>query len=318
MKKQSILFIAPGSHKRCFVCGDKRKKLIEIHRQTIIYALRVHKMVIRTKSRCCGHHLDKNRDLYKDQYHFIKTKPIKCDKTSIFTLQRNPLNQINGIFDQFKNMLDIDDETCRKITGWSRNQFLLFSKYINSINDTAGRTKEQLIAMYRFWLMNGNTQNTIALSKSSLNQQEISHYLSTIRKSIYSDFVPLFLGSSRPREFFIKHNNVSVITLHNLDQGDLVLIADGTYLKCEKSRNNNFQYLSYSAQKKCSLIKPFIICCPDGYIVDVYGPYGGKFNDTKIFDHIFQNDKHLKALMQPSDKTYLFLDRGELNYYIFR
>jgi hypothetical protein len=42
-----------------------------------------------------------------------------------------------------------------------------FSKYINNIRDSAGRTKEQLIAIYRYWLKKGSDQTTEAMLKSN-------------------------------------------------------------------------------------------------------------------------------------------------------
>ncbi len=47
--------------------------------------------------------------------------------------------------------------------------------------------------------------------------------------------------------------------LYDLDPSQLVLIADGTYLYCEKSENSDTQRRLYSGQKKCHLIKPFVI-----------------------------------------------------------
>ena len=175
--------------------------------------------------------------------------PVKCDRIAKERIESVLGEKKIGIFNQFRDMINLDDEVCQKVTGWTKKQFILFSKYINSVNDSAGRTLEELIALYRFWLINGCNQKTIAFTKTNSSQQEISHYLAQIRKSIYSDFVPHFLGSDKPREFYVNHNNESVRALFNLKRNQLVLIADGTYLQCEKSRNNDFQYLTYSGQK---------------------------------------------------------------------
>ena len=71
----------------------------------------------------------------------------------------------------------MDDEFCFKITRWNKKQFIKFSNYITSIYDTEGRTKEQLLALYRFWLRKGINQCTLAMFKNNASQQQVSHYL---------------------------------------------------------------------------------------------------------------------------------------------
>lgn len=306
-----FVWLVPSNHRKCFICNTNKNKikLHTINQNSIDYALIQHKILLKKCSRCCRHHLNEDGGIRNDQYDLIRSKSIKYFGYNNKIIS-DTLTTKSRIFDRFKDIDNIEDSFCKKITGWSKLQFIRFTKYITSLNDSGGRTIDELVAIYRYWLMKGIDQTTLAYSKTNTNQQQISHYLSQIRKALTNDFVPYFLGASKGREFFIAHNNISVRTLYELGNNDLVLIADGTYLRCEKSHNNQFQYLSYSGQKKCQLIKPFIICCSDGYIVDVYGPYGGKFNDSSILDHIMKNDVDLKSLMKPFSSTYLFLDRG--------
>ena len=90
-----------------------------------------------------------------------------------------------------------------------------------------------------------------------------------------------------------------VKTLHNLKQDELAVICDGTYTRLEKSSNNDFQYRSWSVQKSDSLIKPFIICCADGYIIDCYGPFQASDNDAVILKYILENDTDLLKILKP-------------------
>ena len=96
--------------------------------------------------------------------------------------------------------------------------------------------------------------------------------------------------------------------LHDLSDDQLALIADGTYLYCEKSFNNLIQRKLYSSQKKHPLIKPFVICASNGCIVDVFGPYPAVDNDAKIIADILANNKAFRELLLPNDL--LILDRG--------
>ena len=102
-----------------------------------------------------------------------------------------------------------------------------FSRHITSINESSGRTKEELIAIYRYWLFRGLDQTSLAYYRNNTSQQDISRYLSQIRCSIYKDFVPCFLGAAKDREFYLNHNNLTVKEIHRMDIDELAIIADG-------------------------------------------------------------------------------------------
>jgi hypothetical protein len=124
-------------------------------------------------------------------------------KNSIFWPKHGQLDQKYGFI--FKNLSTITEEDCFQITRWTKRQFNDFSKFINSVYDTAGRTKDQLIAIYRYWLRKGIDQSSLAMFKNDKSQQQISHYLCQIRIAINKVFVPFYLGSTKGREFFIKN-----------------------------------------------------------------------------------------------------------------
>ena len=114
--------------------------------------------------------------------------------------------------------------------GWTKKEFLKFSECITSIYNTKKRTKEQLIALYRYWLRTGVDQKTLAsLFSCKTKQQTISDYLNQIRMAIYKDFVSFFLGANKDREFYFKFNVPMLHELHDLKKDDLVVVADGTY-----------------------------------------------------------------------------------------
>ncbi|CAF0983415.1 unnamed protein product, partial [Brachionus calyciflorus] len=160
--------------------------------------------------------------------------------------------------------------------------------------------------------------NRTALLNGFLNQNGVSiedsqSFNKNCRKirrvAIYKDFVPFYLGCDKEREFFLRHNNEMVKQLFDLEHDQLAVVIDGTYTRLEKSANNKFQYSCWSGQKKDLLIKPFIICCTDGYFLDCYGPFQAFENDAKIFKYIVENDSKLRKILLPK-KTLLFIDRG--------
>jgi hypothetical protein len=163
-----------------------------------------------------------------------------------------------------------------------------------------------------YWLRKGVDQTTLAMFKNGTSQRQISHYLYQIRTAINNEFVPKYLGANKGKEFFLKHNSNTTRVLHDMDPETLAVVVDGTYTKLEKSSNNDFQYFSYSMHKKYNLIKPFIICCTDGYFIDCYGPYQARENDATIFRHVLETDEDLKILFSPKEKIIIFVDRGKL------
>jgi hypothetical protein len=146
--------------------------------------------------------------------------------------------------------------------------------------------------------------------KFETSQLQISHYLCQIRTAINIEFVPEFLGAHKGKNFFLKHNSQSVRILHDFVDNDLAITPDGTYTRLEKSANSEFQYLSYSSQKLDNLIKPFILCCADGYFIDCFGAFQASFNDAAILKYILDTDDDLKNILSPAGKIMFFLDRG--------
>ena len=111
-------------------------------------------VIIKPGLRHCGYHLN-DIGVLKDEI-FEKLPLKKIEDTSNFNGKAikillslsSVIIQESGIFDKFKNLANVDDDFCYKITQWSKNRFIKFSKYITSINDTDGRTKEQMICFY--------------------------------------------------------------------------------------------------------------------------------------------------------------------------
>lgn len=313
VKNTVMLLTASSSHSKCFICKSKDRQMTTVKKSSIEQAYTNFKILIKHHARCCVNHLDNNGQIRYDEFTKIQTKEIfylreTINKIETFVLGSREL----GIFDQFKNMANIPEKLCFEVTGWKKKEFMFFADYISSINDTAGRTKEQLIAIYRYWLKKGVSQETLSRLKSNCTQNQMHYYLKQIRIAINKDFVPYFLGAkSRKREFFLQHNNITTKILHDLDDNTLAIVVDGTYTRIEKSRNNNFQYLTFSNYKYTNLIKPFLIVCSDGYIIDCYGPFASSndSNDAAIFNYILETDKELKNILLPN-KTLVIMDRG--------
>jgi hypothetical protein len=106
----------------------------------------------------------------------------------------------------------------------------------------------------------------------------------------------------------LKHNTQISYRLLNLESSKLAVIADGTYCYIQKSSNFYFQRVTYSGQNKRHLVKPFVICCTDGYIIDIFGLYPGTLNDATIMIDILKNESSFTSLLTKGDV--FILDRG--------
>jgi len=305
---------ALSSHSACFICRERHRSLHRIKKKDVIHAYKSHKIYIKHHARVCDAHFDDDGLIRKEEFSAIPTKNIIYSQDTIKMF--DTLCQTNeSLFDQFRNIKNLEEEHCMKITNLTKRQFFEFSEFIETVYDTKHRTKHQLTALYLFWLKTGNTQKNLALSFGNFSKQrQISRFLNQIRFAIHKEFVPIFLGAQNDREFYLRFNTLMTQNIFELDPDVLVLVADGTYCKIQKSNNNDFQYKTYSGQKKDSLFKPFIICCADGYIIDCYGPFAANDNDSKILNYIIETDEELRKLLLPN-KTMFLIDRGKLRQF---
>ena len=203
--------VAFSSHQRCFICRRNDVSLHRFNSESIATAYIKHKIIILHHARCCRRHLDENGMINDNDLDLIQFlfKPFSI-QTSIMLKTMVKQLDLAGPFDKFKYFNTLDEAHCLNITGWTKDQFSLFSSYIISVNNSSSRSINQLIAIYRFWLRKGTDEASMALFKNKSSQQKISHYLKQIRKAINNDFVQHFLGAQNcTREQLISHNTVS-------------------------------------------------------------------------------------------------------------
>ena len=61
-------------------------------------------------------------------------------------------------------------------------------------------------------------------------------------------------------------------------------------------------------QKKASLCKPFTICCTDGYVLDLPGPFYANQNDASILKNVLKDPEGISKILKTGD--IFILDRG--------
>jgi hypothetical protein len=146
-------------------------------------------LFIQKDSRCCSKHFDDNGDLIYEDFFKMKKSLILFEKSPIELIDlcsaktvklTTQLDETFGIFDKFRDIASLDENVCIQIIGWNRKEFVRFSSLIENVRYSAGRTKEQLVAIYRYRSRKGLDQITLSLLKCNSSQQQISFYLATM------------------------------------------------------------------------------------------------------------------------------------------
>jgi hypothetical protein len=202
-------------------------------------------------------------------------------------------------------------------TGLSKENFkLLFNSCGPLIEETRIRNivKRDLI-LFLTKMRQEISDDILKVIFEYSSRQAVSMAIGKVLKILMHDFVPKYLGlEAITRDQYIeKHVTEFSNQLYNADNTEKVAIAtvDGTYLYIPKSSNWRVLRQSFSMHKGRHLIKPVMLTAPDGYILDVHGPYfsDSKNNDAAILIDHFNKDVHsLKTWLQPND--ILLVDRG--------
>ena len=129
---------ARSSHRKCTICNS-RLNLKSIKKSDRLTAYKKFKKLIKHETRVCIKHLDESGFLKKSEYKIIPTKSKLFDKKIKQSMDEMvDHDDCESIFDKFRNIKELSNETCKEITGWSFKQFLEFSKYINLPKKTRG------------------------------------------------------------------------------------------------------------------------------------------------------------------------------------
>lgn len=189
----------------------------------------------------------------------------------------------------FENLNEISEEDIRFWTGQTRETFNRLLDEVPTLHRSSN-TPRQDLAVYLCKLRTGEPNNRIA-SIFNLSRRTVDRKILRVRHCLLTDFVPSHLGLDHiSREQVIQHNRVLPNYLFgNEESPKAIMICDGTYIFIEKSSNFLFQRRTYSLHKYRNLVKPFLIVCADGYILDVTGPYPARTTDAEIMTQILEN-----------------------------
>ncbi|CAF3002747.1 unnamed protein product [Rotaria sp. Silwood2] len=180
----------------------------------------------------------------------------------------------------------ITDDDYQVWTGWNLNQLKDMTSLISPrMHKSKHRQPFEGICMYWTKLKTNLSFRQIGtLFKIETTDENIRRRVEDtfhkVSSYLYDALVPSYLGFNHlSRANAIAHHTAYTATFFG---NSLSLIWDGTYIYCNKSEDHKLQQDTYSGQKSRHLVKFMSIVLPDGYILDLIGPFKGKDNDAKI------------------------------------
>lgn len=165
-------------------------------------------------------------------------------------------------------------------------------------------------------MLRETTRHTYFLLASLINTSKTSlqRMLKQARRCLkMNTFLHLGFDHISRHEVIERNRTLPNSIFGNEERTKAILIIDGS-LFIQKSSNFLFQRLSYCLHKYSNLIKPFMIVCADGYIIEVTGPYGARTSDSDIVKLLLDNhdgpmeEAPMRWFLHPNDV--FVLDRG--------
>lgn len=271
-----------------------------------------------TKS--CPEHLDAEGNLLQPLLETLRfiNRPYVLKGTPLKNFLQELRNVANNIaVSRFDNENNFSDEEFSSMSPITKEQFRELFTYCDPVIQTNGFlyvTKKHLLT-FLCKMRQGLSDDFLTTMFGYKSRQNTSSIIATVRKSLCLRFVPSNIGvdAITRNQYIERHVTEFSNQLYNIEPQVPRAIAfiDGTYLEVEKSSNFEAQRLSYSMHKNYNLLKPSITVAPDGYILDIHGPYFSDHhnNDAAILNHQLQRDgEQFRRWFEEND--IIILDRG--------
>lgn len=279
---------AANTSRRCMFDDCHRTQLRHVPNSIKVHLLSYFNFYIPNRARICHEHLlntsveDIPANVRNLQSGFSGESIL-----DIINMYKTALEQRS--FLDFENVDEISEYEFRFWTGLNREKFMTLLSQVPTLHQQSDTPRRDL-AIYLSKLRTGEPNDRLATA-FNVSRRSIDRKIHSVRHCLLEDFVPLHIGLDHiTREQVIEHNRlIPKYYFGNEVTPKAIVILDGTYLFIEKSTNFLFQRVTYSTHKYRNLMKPFMIVCGDGYILDVTGPYAARTSDAQIMEQILQN-----------------------------
>lgn len=302
-----------NSSRRCIFENCNNLRLRQVPNTLKAYLLSYYNLYICPLSRICQNHL--SNTTWEDFATRISRRlndfnaEYMQDIIQIYTKALEQKSSLN-----FENLNEIDENTLHFWTGVNHAQFNSILNEVSSLRDMS-KTPNTDLAAYLCKIRTGEPGVRLA-TVFGMSRQNLERKIHLARECLDRDFVSIHLGFDHiTQEEVMRRNRRIPNHIFGSDpMTKAIIICDGTYLYLQKSANFLFQRDSYSLHKYKNLIKPFLIVCADGYIIEVSGPYAATKSDATIMQNILNNhngpseDAPILWFLNAGDA--LILDRG--------
>ncbi|XP_043287510.1 uncharacterized protein [Venturia canescens] len=297
-----------SSHKYYCVYGSK-SGITVVPFEARVQAFVRKRIFIPNGNRCCKSHIIKKR-FYEEDIRDLRIH----SNTSTFEIPdleklmtQLTISSDSMILDKIGEYA-FPEERLTILTGLSWENILKLRDMMTSMRNTESRNVIQAIVVFLFKLRTGNSNRVIASVLGLEREQSVSEYSDSVINSFEKDILPMHFGvNAISRDTIMNHSSVTATNLYG-SRDQLMIICDGTYIRHQKSSNNEYQRKSYSGQKKVPLCKPFTVCTTDGYVIDMLGPYEANLNDAAIMKIVMSDPNGLIKLLKTGDM--FVVDRG--------
>ncbi|CAG4942126.1 unnamed protein product [Colias eurytheme] len=278
---------AANTSRRCMIdnCGSLERRAVPNSMK--VYLLSYFHLYIPPLARICSHHL--RNTTWEDIPGNITRREDDfrgehlSDIVELYTQALEKKKMLD-----FEKIDEISPDELHNWIGMSHQQFYSILEETPSLRERSN--KNTILGVYLTKLRTGapyrRLQTVLGLPKATIHQK-----MKQARECLKNDYVSRHLGFDHiTRNEVIARNKIIPNHIFGTeDQSKAIIILDGTYLHIQKSSNFLFQRESYSLHKYSNLVKPFMLVCGDGYIIEVTGPYNARTSDATILKQILDN-----------------------------
>ncbi|XP_045781800.1 uncharacterized protein LOC123878570 [Maniola jurtina] len=218
------------------------------------------------------------------------------------------------VFLDFEKLTSINNGVFHYYIGFSKEKFLQILQRTPNIMQRFRKKPKTSLATVLAKLHTGESNERLS-TIFNMTRKTFEKTMRLVRQDLITEFVPQHLGYDHiTREEVISRclsipNELFGNPDAPLRDRRAIIILDGTYIYLQKSSNYYFQRKSYSLHKFRHLVKPFLLVCPDGHIIDVYGLYEATTSDAAILSDIMKSPEDPFHWFFHEDDV-LILDRG--------
>lgn len=154
----------------------------------------------------------------------------------------------------------------KRDTGLTPDQFYDLYNSIPSLRNVIQDYTKSVNVLYIYLMkMRTGLPNEDIGSAFNLSKITIGRHIQVARNALEKDFMVKYVNFLPTREYLLRESTTMCDTLFSEDK--VVLICDGTYIYVNKSRNYEFQKLTYTDQKKRNFVKVMMYVTANGTIV---------------------------------------------------